>query len=263
MSARFKPDVAAGESATIKITWDTSRVQGATTGKAIVRWTDPTVPSVTLAMKGIVQPPIELLPMPAAFFSTFQDESAERIIEVVNHETRPLRIRLEPEGSHFEAKIREIEPGRKFQLRIVVPKGTATGRFMEGLTLHTNTPGHEAVRVPVNVLVKADVYANPEAVDFGEVDLAALKRNPTRLALLEQTFLVKRRQGSFDIKEYSTDVQGLVITTSPGHADAIHQFDVALAPEKLSAGPLEGQIHIKTSDPHFPEIVVPVRGKVR
>ncbi len=264
MSAKFKPDVAAGEMATIKVTWNTSRVQGATSGKAIVRWADPTVPSVTLALKGIVQPPIELLPMPAAFFSMFQDESAERVIEIVNHETRPLRIhRLEPDGGHFDAKIREVEPGRKFELRVVVPKGAAIGRFMEGVTLHTDAPGHETVRVPVNVLVKADVYANPEAVDFGEIDLATLNRNPARLTLLAQTFLVKRRQGPFAITEYSTDVPGLVLTTSPGQADAVHQFSVSLAPDRLSAGPLEGQIRIKTSDSRFPEILVPVHGRVR
>ena len=264
MSARFKPDVAAGEAATIKITWNTSKVQGATTGKAIVHWADPTIPSVTLAMKGVVQPPIELLPMAAAFFSLFQDETAERVIQIVNHETRPLRIdRLEPEGSHFAAKIQEIEPGRKFELHVAVPKGTATGRFMEGVTLHTDAPNQGPIRVPVNVFVKADVYANPEEVDFGEIDLAALKRNPARLPLLTQTFLVKRRQGPFDIKTYSTDVQGVVIKASPGRADAIHQFTVSISPDKLSVGPLEGHIRIQTSDSRFAEIVIPVHGRVR
>jgi len=264
MSARFKPDVAAGEAATIKIKWDTSKVQGATTGKAIVQWADPTVPSVTLAMKGVVQPPIELLPMAAAFFSVFQDETAERVIQIVNHETRPLRIdRLEPEGSHFAAKIREIEPGRKFELHVTVPKGTATGRFMEGVTLHTDAPNQGPIRVPVNVFVKADVYANPEEVDFGEIDLAALKRNPARLPLLTQTFLVKRRQGPFAIRTYSTDVPGLVITSSPGQVDAIHQFTVSISLDKLTAGPLEGSIKIQTSDPQFPEVDIPVHGNIR
>jgi hypothetical protein len=81
--------------------------------------------------------------------------------------------------------------------------------------------------------------------------------------LLTQTFLVKRRQGPFSITDYSTDVQGVVITVSPGRADAIHQFDISLAPEKLSLGALNGRIVIKTSDPRFPELVVPVRGHVR
>ena len=134
---------------------------------------------------------------------------------------------------------------------------------MEGVTLHTDAPNHEAVRVPVNVLVKADVYANPEDVDFGEIDLAALKRNPARLPLFNQTFLVKRRQGPFDIKTYSTDVQGVVIKTSPGRADAIHEFSVSISPDKLSVGPLEGHIRIQTSDSRFAEIVIPVHGRVR
>jgi hypothetical protein len=114
-----------------------------------------------------------------------------------------------------------------------------------------------------NVFVKADVYANPEEVDFGEIDLAALKRNPGRLPLLTQTFLVKRRQGPFTVRAYSTDVPGLAITTSPGRADAIHQFTISVSLDKLTAGPLEGRINIRTSDPQFPEIEIPVHGKVR
>ena len=48
---------------------------------------------------------------------------------------------------------------------MIAPKGTAPGRFMESVILHTDAPGNETMQVPVNVLVKTDVYANSETVD--------------------------------------------------------------------------------------------------
>jgi hypothetical protein len=138
------------------------------------------------------------------------------------------------------------------------------GRFMESVTLKTDDPGWPEIRVPINVLVKADVFVNPEQVNFGEVDKAALTRTPRLVDLQTQTFLVKRRQGPFRITDVSCDAEGVKVRQSPTDQESdVFQFDIAPDPDALKRGSLQGTIRIRTSDSRFPELVVPVTGIVR
>jgi len=50
---------------------------------------------------------------------------------------------------------------------------------------------------------------------------------------------------------------------SPERPSDRFQIDVRLRPETVRPGKLEGRIRIATSDPRFPELVVPVQGEVR
>ena len=263
MTARFKPDVPAGQPATIRIAWDTSRVEGSVEAQAIVRWADPRQPPTTLTIRGVVVPSIELQPMGAVFFSVFTDERAEQVVQIVNHREAPLRIlRLEPAGSLFSATIKELQPGRRFELRVIVAPGQAPGRSREHVAVHTDAPDRPVIQVPVNVLVKADVYANPEAIDFGDIEAAALRRNAGLITLTTQTILVRRRQGPFEITASRTDLPALEVRISPG-SEAVHRVEVSLSPARLSPGALTGTITLTTSDPRHPTIAIPVRGRVR
>jgi len=263
MTARFKPDVGPGEFVTVRISWNTAQQEGAVTAEGLLRWADPKRPPVMLTLRGHVLPPVELQPMGAVFFSVFADEAAERVVQIVNHESKPLTVhRVEARGSHFEATVTEVQRGRRFDLRVNVRSGLPPGRFREELIIFTDSPRRPAITMPVNVLVKADVYANPEVVDFGDVDAAAVERKPALRPLLTQTIIVRRRQGPFEITNASTNVPGLGLEVSPGSAPA-HRIDVSFLPGQLARRSLDGQIRLTTSDPRFPVIVIPVRGRVR
>jgi hypothetical protein len=262
MSARFKPAVPAGHPAIIRVLWNTARLEGAVEAQAIVRWTNPALQPVILNVAGTVVPAIELQPMAAAFFSVFSDERADQAIQIVNHDGRPLAIeRIEPAGSHFLASIRTVEAGRRYELRLTAPAGQAPGRFRESVILHTDSPQRPVIRVPVNVLVKTDVYANPERLDFGDITVEALRRNPALLKLTTQTILIKRRQGPFELTA-STDIPGLTLTVSTGNR-ATHRLDVSIAPDRVVPGRLEGTITLRTTDPRFPQLLIPVRARIR
>ena len=264
MNARFSPRVPAGESVSVAMTWDTGRVAGPVEGHAIVRWADRSRAAVTLTLKGTVRPLVEVLPYPAAFFSVFCDEPAEQTIRILNRDDAPLSIsRMEKVGEHFTARLREVRPGREYQVIVAVPPGGEPGRHQEALFLHTGPPAQLPVRIAVNILIKRDVYVNPEAVDFGEVRLDEIRRSPSLLDLLTQTFLVKRRGGPFEIRSLRSDLSVLRIAKSPDGASRTFRFDVALDPGRLERSTLSGSIRLETSDPGVPEIIVPVRGVLR
>jgi hypothetical protein len=244
-------------------TWD---LGDDVTAQGSFRLNDAAASPVTLTLKAQVRPRlIEVLPLPAAFISVFAGDSGERTLTVESHLLRPLALtRVEPLGTHFTAAVAEEVAGRVFRLTVTVPPGTAPGRYQEAVVLHTDDPGQPRVRVPVHVLVKTELYVNPEVADFGVIELADLDANPGLVDLLSQKLLVKRRAGTFELGAVTCDVPALSLTRTPADgAGQVFAVDVRPDASKLRPGKLEGTMRIATSDPRFPELVVPVRGEVR
>lgn len=265
MTARFKPEIPPGAEGPIRIEWDTSPVKGPVEGVAIVRLNDPLRPEIRFVLKGTVQPPIEFQPFAAIFLSAFRGESVERSVRILNHEDRPLKILgLESNSERFTAAVQTIEEGKNYELHVAAKPAAPFGRAQEILYLLTDHPERGRLRVLVNVLIKPDVYVNPEGVDFGQVLIAEISKSPGLLDLLNQTFMVKTRYGEMQLKSVHSDLDFLDIKQSPqeGLASAF-RIDVGLVLRLLRPGPIEGSIILATSDPRFSDIRVPVRGELK
>ena len=219
---------------------------------------------MTLVLRGQVKPAFDISPNPAFFFSTFVGEpKTDTLTVTVNGETAVTIDRVEPQGTHFRAALKTVETGRRYELSVTVPPDAAPGRFRERVVLHTSHPAAPTFAIPVNVLVKPDVFANPETIDFGNVSIGAA-RQPTATAMLTQTVIVRRRQGPFELTGISTDVRGLALSRDPaeGKSEAF-RVDLRLDASKLTAGEtLTGTLTIRTDDERFPEIRVPITGNI-
>jgi hypothetical protein len=264
MKTSFKPLIAPGETGRITIEWDSVHLDGPVVGKAIVRLSDVKLPSVELVLTATVKRSIDILPMPAVFFSIYKGDTATRSITVVNRESRPLEITsIEPAGTHFDATITPVKAGETYRLDVTVPRTAAPGRFMESVYLNTNHPTLKRLRIAVNVLVKNELYVNPEVVDLGQISLAELTAKPQLVQLLDQKLIVRKRTGDFIIKSVSSDIPAVnVRTSSEGRAQAF-QIDLSIIRERLVPGRLTGIIRIETDDKEFPVLEVPVAGIVR
>jgi hypothetical protein len=232
--------------------------------EAVVRFQDSSIPALKLTLNGVVRASIELLPQPAVFFSVFKGETAERRIRIVNNDKNPLAIKgVEAQSTHFTAEIEPVEPGRAYELIVRVPRDVAPGRYMESATVLTDRAERPRLTVSVNVLVKTDLYANPETIDFGTINLTDIERSPRRLELLTQPVMLRRRQGTFEIKSIQTSIPAVTVVQEPvtGRRESF-RLDVSLVKSKLQQGPLEGTIRILTTAEDFPEIVVKVSGTV-
>ena len=266
MTAKMRPSIQPGEQAALTIEWDTAGVKGAVEGKAVVEVNDPARPQVTFVLTGVVKQGIEFLPYQAIYASLYQGESGHRSVRIVNNRERPLGIsRLEQQGQHFHAAITPVEPGKLYELEVTVPATVAPGRYSEAVFLYTDDPKVSRLMVPVNVIVKPAVYANPETVDFGRVAPRELADNSSALDLLTQSFIVRKRAGSFSITTVTSDLPFVTIRRSPegkGSSEAF-RIDVALMKDRLQPGPISGSIRIHTDDKQFPELIVPVRGEIQ
>jgi hypothetical protein len=264
MSARFRPVIAPNGESAVTVEWDTSHLSGEMDGEAIVLFGDGPKPSETLVLKGVVRPPLEIMPYPAIFLSGFHGEDNERRLRIVNNNQEPTSISLSAATSkHFIASLTTIEPGKVYELVARIPSATLPGRYDEELSLSTDNPKLGGIIIPVHVFVKPDLYANPEAVDFGPVSADELRKNPATRELVTQTFLLKRRDGEFAIKKIESDLEGVEVRNSPLHGkNSTYRIDVALNPKKIKAGTFTGSLQIETDDKAFPLITVPITGRV-
>src|SRR5262249_26020081 len=228
--ARYPREVAPGKEGRIALQLPTLDLGDEVTAQGRFRTND--VP-IALELKARVLPRlIEALPLPAAFISVFAGEAGERVLTVQSHLERPLAITgVEPQGTHFTAAVAEEEQGRAFRLTVTVPPGTAPGRYAEAVVLHTDDAEHPRVRVPVNVLVRTELYVNPEVADFGVIRLADLDANPGLVDLLAQKLLVKRRDGTFELRSVTCDVPALELTRAPAEG-AGQTFALDLRPDR-------------------------------
>jgi len=115
----------------------------------------------------------------------------------------------------------------------------------------------------VHLLVNSNLYANPDVIDFGSVSADAMRRDSAIRELSTQTFLLRKRDGVFSITKITSDLDALELRQDPSHGDSsTYRIDVALNPQKIKAGKLEGSIEIDTNDKDFPHIRIPVTGRV-
>jgi Protein of unknown function (DUF1573) len=264
MTARFARVIPPGAEGQVRIEWQTGLLAGEVEAEAIVHFTAEARPPLRLSLRGVVRPSIELLPYPAVFASVFAGEAAERHVRIVNHEARPLAItRVDGGGRLFAAALETLQAGRVYDLRVRLPAGRPPGRYEETVYLDTDHPQRARIPIPVHLLVKTDVYANPEVVDFGTVSLDELARAPSLVDLLTQTTLLKKRAGEFQIKAIASDLDLLRITRQPEGRSGTFRIDVGLQRQRLRRGPIDGSIRVATDDGAFPEVVIGVRGELR
>jgi len=159
----------------------------------------------------------------------------------------------------LSVSVADVEPGKVFILTARSINGVPAGRYEESLTLVTDKPGVNRIDLPVHLRVKPDLYANPENVDFGTLRVEEVQRSDVT-ASLTQTFFLKRRGDAFRITAIVCDSSAVDVTQSPAGPSNSFQIDVRLRAEALRRGSLDGKIRVMTTDPAFPEVVIPLSG---
>ena len=264
MKVRVKQEIGPKESALLHIDWDTSRYRRDVEGQAVLFLNDPRNPKVILTVKGVVIPPIDILPLPAFYLSQFKGEETSRSITFKNNQAHKVAIlKVSPNGDHFYPAFKSIEKGKVYSITANILSSTPVGRYNESVTVFTDDPKHSQINIGVNILVKPDVFIQPESADYGEISLTNLNYNPNSIQLYNQTFIIKRREGEMEIASIKSDIPFLKLKQEPAGKAKSFRIDVELDRKKIQPGEILGTITILTSDPIYPELVIPVRGEFK
>jgi hypothetical protein len=262
MTIQVRQALEPGEEAELVVNWDTSNISQQVEGAVRLKLNDPARSRIFLSLSGTVFRPVDVLPYPLVMLSSFEGEQTTRVLEIVNNQESPLLIsRLEPQGDAFVAEVVPVEAGQRYELRVTVKESTPVGRYEQFLVVHTTSSKRPKLGVQVRILVKPEVYAAPDSVEFGKLSLTALKKEGLA-ELLSQTLTLQRKSGTMSITSVTSDLSGLAIKVTPEGPAEVIRVDIRLDPKQVQAGPLDGNILIETDDENFPSLEIPVSGLV-
>ena len=123
------------------------------------------------------------------------------------------------------------------------------------LEIETNHPKAKTVPVKVFGVVRALLHVTPSQVQFGSVEA---KKQPGR-----NVIVVNNRTGNSPVTVTSASVNDPafnteVVTIEKGRR---YQVTVTVKPD-ASEGPRDAVLTLKTTDPEFPTLEVPVRANI-
>jgi len=253
-----------GSEGVIRLKLETTGIEGEINGEVSLTLNDPSLPEAQLELRGKVVGPIELSPLPAFFVTAQRGETKSASIDIINHESQPIRIeQVESPTSRFTTQLETIQDGQQYRLHLTFPANGTAGKQKDTILLKTSSLTTPTLKVIANTYLHERVYAFPDGVDFGKVSLEQLRRNPNLLLETAQQFMVYRKGdgAGFQVKA-SSDVPGLNLNVARGSSGDSYQVTVSLNKEKLEARSLNGSIVLHTTDSEFPKITVPVSGIV-
>ena len=263
LATRMPGVIAPGATARIVTRLDTAPLQGAFQGEIIVYLDDPAQPQVALSFDGEVVGTIEVAPMPALFVVGQRGQGAASSVELINHEAEPLQIldvRHSPEA--LSTSIDALVPGQRYRLNVVLRPDGPAGRRSDPIVVATSSPTTPSIRIVAHTYLRNRVYVFPDSVDLGSIDLARATSEPGLLGRLAQTLMVYQTDGTDFRARLDTDVRGLALQAERGPRGDRYQITVQWTAEDLRAGEVSGSICIRTNDSEFPELRVPVHGRI-
>jgi Protein of unknown function (DUF1573) len=249
-------DIGPGAEARIHFKLDTANLEGKFDGAILVYLNDPALPQARLSFSGRIVPAIELSPRPAFFVAGQRGHGNRAAIEIVNHESEPLKIEnIEHPAERFTTQLEALKPGQHYLLTLALKPDGPGGRAAGTILIKTSSKRMPVLRVGANTYLYDRVHAFPDVVDFGtwraaEASGAAI------------TMMIHQEGGSDFKAQMSSDVPGLTLKAERGPKKDRYQVEITLVSEKVHVGPMKGSIVIDTNDAEFPRVIVPVSGQI-
>jgi hypothetical protein len=249
-------EIAPGAQGTIHFKLDTGNLVGAFQGRIVVFLNDPALSEADLSFEGQVIPAIELSPMPAFFVAGQRGRGGRAAIEIINHESQPLRLEnVDHPKERFRTELETLEPGQRYRLTLTLKPDSPGGQASDTILIRTSSKRMPVLKVAANTYLYERVHTFPDVIDFSTLRLGDVSRAALTLMIYDE--------GSSDFKvKLSTDVPALSLKGDRGPKGDRYQATVTLNPENSHVGPIKGSIFIDTNDPGFPRVTVPVYGEI-
>ena len=261
--AKVLSKIPPGQGGQLVVALGTPRELGDYEGAIEITFKNKDVGPMRLAFTGKITPAIEVRPLPAFFVATTRGKTNGASLEIVNKDVEPLQVKeiLSP-SKDYKLDLTAIEPGRRYRLNLVMRPHAKAGRETDNITLVTSSKKQPHVVIQANTVVHERVYAFPESIDLGSLNQAELRSNQGMTNLINQTLMIYQEGGKDFRATAATDLDVLNLTVERSKLEDRCEIHVDVALNKLGPGPVNGFIRIKTNDPEFPQLNVPVKGSV-
>ena len=240
-----------GQAGTIPIQFNTSNYSQPVVKTVTVSCNDKSQPVVVLQLKGTVWKPIELQP-PYSVMNVLPDmANSSTVVRIINNTEERLTL-SDPEVNNkgFKADLKEIKPGKEYQLTLSAVPPLNPGTVQGKITLKSSMTNTPTLDVPFWANVQAPVMVIPAQFT---VPAAPLVNKSTPSVTIQNN-----TTNALTISDASINVPGAEVTVKELTPGRIFNLQLTL-PEgfELPAGQ-KALVTFKTSNPQHKTMEVPV-----
>jgi len=263
--ADFDREIAAGKSGFVKAKLDTGDFSGPISKSILIMTSDPQEPTVTVVIKATVHPYVEVLPRALIRFNAVQHEPMVEKITVVAAENDP-NFKVTGVSSSVPYLATAVRPlpkdelvagksAQQYEIELSLEDDAPVGPVNAVLEVETNHPKAKVVPIKVFGVVRALLHVTPSQVQFGSV---SAKNEPGR-----NLILVNNRSGGAKVSVQSATINDAAFAAEVVTIEAGKRYQVTVTVNSnASPGPRDAVLTLKTSDPDFPTVEVPVRANI-
>jgi hypothetical protein len=263
--ADYDREIAPGKTGYVKAKLETRDFSGPISKSILIMTNDPQDPTLTVVIKTVVHPYVEVLPRPLVRFNAVQHEPMNQKITVVAAENeKNFQVTgVKSSVPFLEASVRPLtkdqllagKSARQYEISLSMKDDAPTGPVNAVLEVETNHPKAATVPVKVFGVVRSLLHVTPSQVQFGSV---SAKKRPGR-----NVIFVNNRTGGVAVKVTGAQVNdpafaAEVVTIEDGRR---YQVTVTVKPD-ASPGPRDAMLTLSTTDSQFPALEVPVRANI-
>jgi len=251
-----------GKSTTINLRWETREwKEGKYAQSATFGTNDPTRPTFTVAVKGIVHPPIIVVPPQMISLPSVSTEDSTKtkiaVFSIDRPETKITKIatsrpafivaKAVPLDAN-EAKVFNVKNG--YRVEVEIKPGMPIGQFHDEIVIQFDHPHQNEQKVSVGGSVTGPISAVPPMVRILNVT--------SRLGVTKDIALLVR--GATATKfEVARKPDPLEVAIDPDESNTKGRYRMRVTvPKGTAAGRIEGVIILKTDHPKVRELKIPV-----
>lgn len=158
--------IAAGQSGSIPIQFNSSRYSGTVMKTIAVTSNAKNEPHATLRLTGTIFKAIDVSPQ-TAFINIPSDgtSSASATVRITGNMDKPLTLtNVQSSSRRFTAELKEIRPGKEFQLVVTAVPPFETGNTPGTITMDTSLPSSPHLTVTAIAYKRVSVQVSPSRV---------------------------------------------------------------------------------------------------
>lgn len=256
----MQPTLEAGETTYLVAYMNTAKIPGTqlNTSKSVtvsVPFSSPTFEEVVLTVKCLARTDMVWSTADGVSFGTVtKGKPATASMEVTLYNQPAWEVKeVKSLGAYVKATAKQTKKAANavtYEITCALDEKCPAGSWMSDLTVVTNAPGVEKMRVPVTVNVEPKIAAKPGVADVGAVAVG-------KSASVDVTLSGKEPFKVLEVK--GADAAVSVKATTEG-ARLTHTLKVDVKGE--AAGGLAREIKILTDNKDQPEVILPVSATV-
>jgi hypothetical protein len=262
----YPKSIEPGKNGIIKAKVDTTEFAGPISKSMLLMTDDPESPSMSLVIKAVVKPFVEVLPRPLVRINAIQGErSSQKVVLVADPSVgEDLEIvRIESNVPQLLTSYRKLEKKEhvdsrsphQFEVELSLSEDVPVGPLNAQVAVITNHPKAKKVIIKVFGVVRALLHVAPNAIQFGSVEAAMKPGRNVIVVNNRPDAKVAITDAEIDDPAFSAEV----ITIEEGKR---YQVTVTIDPA-AKPGNRDAIMTLKTDDDQFPELKVSVGAAIR